>query len=783
MISLITPIHNTTPQLLSAFINSVKAQTYKNWELCIANDASTNPETINFLQHLKNNTQQYKISVIDLPHNMGIGEATQKAYEISKGKYIAFADSDDELHPDAFRLSVEALEINKVDLVYSDEAVTNLQGDITTPHFKPDFSYDLLLSQNYICHFVAVQRHIYERAGGLRGGFDGSQDHDFLLRVTEVTQNIAHIPEVLYYWRNVPNSITHDANSQNNVWERGRRAIAEHLQRKGIESTVHFGKVFGTYTVRYKLNSNPLVSIIIPFKDNFLNLERCVKTIHNNSTYKNHEIIIINSKEENNHKLSRLKKFVHIINFKEPFNYSRLLNVGINKANGEYIVTLHDDVTPLKEDWIEALLEHAQRPEIGCVGGKLLYPNKTIQHAGVLMGIGSICIHAFVDLPDSQIGYYGRATHIQNMSAVTGACMMFKKSIFNCINGFDDTNLIIDYTDIDFCLRVREEGYLNLYTPICICEHLMNKTRGATLPPRLRNKLTIKDTQHMRARHSNIISKGDPYYNKNFSHLNTFALPKVIKNVKLISTKQNTPPTAPQEPSIVIQDDYVRTVKKSPPPHKIENSQINQTMQKPPPINTDPITTTITPLVSFIIPVYNHYPVVVASLIPQEYKHFEAIVVHDGPSIDVIKKQIDNFNDQRIKLVNTDKRYNDWGHTPRSYGLQFVSNKSELLVFTGADNYYVPKFLLYMVNCFSNQRVNGAYCNCIHNYWDWGTINTRLSFGNIDCGCFMIKTSIAKEIGWKHKVHEADWKFIYEVMQKYGRGTLMKVSKTLFVHN
>jgi glycosyltransferase involved in cell wall biosynthesis len=464
MISILTPVHNTDVKLLGLCINSVKSQTFTDWEFCLVDDGSTNPATIKYLKEI--NHPRIKIKHLD--KNVGIGLATEEAFKMSSGDFIAFMDSDDELAFNALELSHFNLQKYNADVVYSDEALISMENTITGAHFKPDYSPDLLLSQNYMCHFVMLKRDVYVAAGGLRGGYDGSQDHDFLLRVSEKTNKFIHIPEILYYWRTVPSSITHDASSKHAVWDRGVAAITESLERRGRPGTATRGHVFGSYVVRYKLEATPLVSIIIPFKENIINLKRCIGSI-NNSTYTNYNIIIINGSEHNIQDLSEIKKDnIKVIDYKEPFNFSKILNIGVAASQGEHVLTLHDDIFPLKNDWIEALLEHSQRPDTGCIGARLLFPNKTIQHAGVAIGVSGVCVHSFFGIPASQDGYYGRAKHIQNVSAVTGSCMMFKRKIFDTVGGFDEKNLIVDFSDIDFCLRVQKKGFFNIYTSISL---------------------------------------------------------------------------------------------------------------------------------------------------------------------------------------------------------------------------------------------------------------------------------------------------------------------------
>lgn len=765
MISLLTPVHNTSSALLRQFIHSLRIQSYKDWELCIANDCSTSGETIEFLRNLRSD-KSMNIKIIDLEENVGIGEATQKAFDISTGDYIAFADSDDELHPQAFETALKELVHHKADLVYSDEAITNMSGKITIPHFKPDFSYETFLSQNYICHFVMVKKSIYVKAGGLRGGFDGSQDHDFLLRVTEQTENIHHIPEILYYWRNVSESITHASDTKDKVWDRGVRAIQEHLDRKKIEATAKRGKAFGSYVIDYKIIGDPKVSIVIPFKDDIYTLKKCLDSIEN-STYKNTEIIVVNNSEDSEKNIQGLGKDIRTLSLEQQFNYSQFLNKGIHNSTGDYIITMHDDCTPACNDWIEKLLQHAQKPGVGVVGPKLLDTDGKTQSVGIVIGIGGFSANAFYGIGPNDVGYFCRAINTQNVSAISSACMMFKKEIFELIGGFDAPYFTMDFLDIDFCLKALGIGKRNIVTPQCLVKHVKRNTRGSTLPRKVKNDALVREIKVMKSRYNKFISDGDPFYNKNLLKTTPYAQPKLSKNSLLGAAIQ---PEVPQPVLNIDEAPHPRTPRRPDHPGPPQGPRIVD-------LKTNP------PLVSVIIPVYEHYPIAVSSMIVQTYQNFEILVVHDGPPPDEFKETIKSFNNSKIKMLNTSKRFDDWGHTPRSFGLGQVSEDSKFTVFTGADNYYVPKFLEFMLQAFTHDRINAAYCNLLHNYWDWTLINTKLVMGSIDCGCIMVRTDVAKQIGWKHKKHIADWLFMEELIKLKGRKTVAKVPKILFVHN
>jgi len=738
LISILTPLYNTDATYLNQFIMSIENQTYKNWELCLVNDCSNNQGTLNVLNHITNN----KIKVINLTTNKGISIATEEAFSISTGDYICFADSDDVLLPEALGRSIRELKEHEAGIVYSDETLINSDGSLSGIHYKPDFAPDTLLSYNYMCHFVMLKRDIYIKAGGMRMGFDGSQDHDSLLRATEVSNKVIHIPDTLYYWRMVESSITTHSSTKQDTWDRGRRAIKEALERRGILGVVEPGPVFGMYKIKRDIIGNPLVSIVIPFKSGINTLRECVSSIIKNTTYNNYEIIIINSSNDTLKSIRNIK----ICEYKESFNYSKILNNGINSSNGDYIVTLHDDVTIVSNNWIESLLEHAQREEVGVVGSKSYYKNNTLYHAGIVIGMMGIAGNLFRGVSVNDPGYYNWIRMIRNVSAVSDTCMMFKKSLFNELNGFDE-NLVIDFNDIDFCLRARNLNLLNIYTPYCESFHEGLKTKGITLSDI--NSKKANDISYIKGKHHEIFNEGDPYYNCNLS-LNTekisFDFSNTIKNVKKINKEK-----------ILYQE------------------VINK--------NSDALISNSDFLVTIIAPMYNCYPTIVSAMLAQTHKNFELLLIHDGPIPEDVLKILDSFNDGRVKILNTEKHHNDWGHTPREFGVTKISKQSNFVVFTGADNYYVPHFLTNMVNHFINDKIIATYCDCLHNYWEWTVFQTALIYGKIDCGCVMLRSNIAIEFGWKYREHAADWMFLQDIIRKYGHSAFKKVPKILFIHN
>ena len=520
LISIVMPTYNIDEVYLRAAIESVRRQLYPNWELCVADDGSTEPAVKKILEEYRRRDKRIKI--IYLAKNQGTSGASNAALSLATGEFVGLLDHDDELTPWALLEIVKLLNHNqKLDFIYSDEDKLELDGSRSEPFFKPDFSPDLLLSMNYITHFSVFRQKLLNQIGGFRKGFEGSQDYDLLLRYLEKGNKVYHIPKILYHWRKIPGSVAENFSFKNYAWESGRRALEDALIRRKIKGDVVLGKNPGVYRVKRKIIGNPKVSIIIPFKDKGELLEKCVDSILKKSTYKNFEIILIsnNSEEKKTSEVIddlRNDKRVKFYEYNIPFNYSKINNYGVSLSEGEHVLLLNNDTEVINSDWIECLLEHSQRPEIGAVGAKLYYKDDRIQHAGIIIGIQGIARHSHKGLSRDDSGYISRVVMIQNISAVTGACLMIKRDLYEKMGGLDEKNLKIAFNDVDFCLRLREAGYLNVFTPYAELYHYESVSRGLDDSPR-KIEMGLREFDYIKKRHKKIWEQGDPYYNPNLS--------------------------------------------------------------------------------------------------------------------------------------------------------------------------------------------------------------------------------------------------------------------------
>ncbi len=520
LISIIMPVYNVSPKWLDLAIRSIENQWYTKWELCIADDKSTNQETLAYLKNLNHP----KIKVIYLEENVNISGASNAALDIATGEYIALLDNDDEITPDALYEMVKVINNEKAEFIYSDEDFISTEGECSNPHFKPDFSPDLLLSHNYITHFSCFSKKLLDRVGNFNSLFDGSQDFDLFLRLTESTTKISHIPKVLYHWRMLETSTSANSEAKPEAIERGKVVLEETLKRRNLSGTVEHANMHHYFRVKYTIADNPLVSIIIPFKDKPELLDMSINSILEKSTYQNYEIIGIsnNSEEpETFKKMAALEKKDRRVSFYEynvEFNYADINNHAVKTyAKGEHILLLNNDIEVISPNWIEAMLEHSQRANIGCVGAKLYYPDDTVQHAGIIIGLGGYAGHSHKQYLRDNPGYFNRLNAIQNLSAVTAACLMVKRRIWDEVDGMDAVQFKVAYNDVDFCLRVREKGYLNLYTPYAEMYHHESISRGyETTPDKIARFQTEKDA--LATRHKEILQNGDPYYNPNLTH-------------------------------------------------------------------------------------------------------------------------------------------------------------------------------------------------------------------------------------------------------------------------
>jgi GT2 family glycosyltransferase len=512
VISIVMPVYNIEGHWLDKAVKSVQKQAYQRWELCMCDDASTVAHIKPML--IKYAAEDKRIKVTFRNVNGGIVKASNDALKMATGGYVGLLDNDDELSSDALYETVKALQEKKYDLIYSDEDKLEIGGQRSEPFFKPSWSPDLLLSCNYVSHFGVYRRKILNDIGGFREGFDGSQDYDLVLRFTEKTQEVKHIPKILYHWRKIPGSTAATADAKPYAFESGKRALQDALKRRKIEAEVADGTWLGSYRVIRKLQQKPLVSIIIPFKDKKDILETCLRSIFAKTTYEKYEIILVNNRSELLETAEYLEEMakdprVNVQNYDAPFNFSAINNFAVKKAKGEMLILLNNDTEVIAENWIEAMLEHAQRGEVGAVGAKLLYPNKTVQHAGVVIGLGGLAGHAFSRALDIDPGYFGQSSVTRNYSAVTAACMMMRRDVFEKIGGFDEQNLAVAFNDVDLCLRLREAGYLIVYTPYALLFHHESLSRGFDI--------NLKEVQYMQRKYAGLLSSGDPYYNINLT--------------------------------------------------------------------------------------------------------------------------------------------------------------------------------------------------------------------------------------------------------------------------
>ena len=520
LFSIVVPAYRTPAVFLKQMMDSLLNQTYENWELCIANGS---PEDKGMEEILEAYTQKdSRIRVRNLPGNLGIAENTNAAFAMAKGIFVGLLDHDDLLAPNALYEIMETLEKHPdADAVYTDEdKVTTDLGEHFQPHLKPDFNLDLLRSNNYICHFFLVRRSIMEKVGGFRKEYDGAQDYDFIWRCVEKARNVVHVPEILYHWRTHRASTADNPASKMYAFEAGKRAIEAHLLRTGVQGTVSHTKDLGFYRVQYPVQGNPLVSVIIPNKDEKESLEACIRSIYEKTTYDNFEIIIVENNSTTDEIFEYYKQLsedprIHLLRCEKEFNYSAINNFGAAHAKGEYLLFLNNDVTVITPEWMSEMLGVCQRKEVGAVGVKLLYPDNTIQHAGCVVGIGGIAGHMFVDMPASRTGYLHKASLLQDMSAVTAACMMMKRTVFDQVGGFTE-ELSVAFNDVDLCLKTNQAGYLVVYDPYAMLYHMESKTRGAEdSKEKVRRFQT--EIEYIRCHWLDILKNGDPYYNKNLS--------------------------------------------------------------------------------------------------------------------------------------------------------------------------------------------------------------------------------------------------------------------------
>ncbi len=552
--SILVPLYNTPKEFLTAMLDSVVAQTYKNWELCLADGSDIGGsigsdiggsigsdiggsigsggnhsyvgEICREYQKAdrEKNGGQGRIIYQKLEKNEGISGNTNRCLALATGEYIGLFDHDDILHPSVLYEYAKAINEQGADYIYCDETTfkNNDINKMLTMHFKPDYAVDNLRANNYICHFSVFHRHLLDGSELFRTKYDGSQDHDMILRLTDKAKKVVHVPKLMYYWRSHAGSVAIQAKTY--AVDAAKGAVADHLRKHGythfkITSTRAFETIF---KISYQIIGNPKISIVIANKDHEPDLRRCISSIMEKSTYDNYEIIIV----ENNSETPEIKKYyeelkederIKIVTYEGSFNYSAVNNLGVKAAEGEYILLLNNDTQVITVNWMEELLMYAQREDVGAVGAKLYYGDKTIQHAGVVLGLGAhrTAGHSHYMQHRENLGYMGRLCYAQNVSAVTGACLLVSKELFEKAGGLDES-FAISLNDVDFCIKLREMGYLNVFTPFAELYHYESVSRGLDDQGEKAARYN-EESARFREKWKEVLEKGDPYYNPNFS--------------------------------------------------------------------------------------------------------------------------------------------------------------------------------------------------------------------------------------------------------------------------
>ena len=544
LISIVVPVYRTPEIYLREMIESVVNQTYGNWELCLADasprgeqlrqdlkkikgrktrealmkipDGDTELTSVIREYQLKDSRIRYEI----LKENKSIAENSNAAMEMATGDFVGLLDHDDTLEPNAlYEVAGKICEDDRVDVVYTDEDKINSKGTKhLTPNMKPDFNLDLLRSNNYICHLFVVRRILMEKVGGFRKEFDGAQDYDFILRCTEEAEKIAHVHKVLYHWRTHEKSTSDNPESKIYAFHAGRRAVEAHLQRLGIQAEVEETCDLGYYRVKYPVIGSPMVSILIPNKDQLQTLKKCLKSIWEKTEYTNYEILIIENNSTEKETFEFYKKIdgrhhVRVLYWDKEFNYSAINNFGATQAKGEYLLLLNNDTEVITKGWMKELLSHCQRPEVGMVGAKLYFPDNTIQSAGTIIGMGGMADHAFVNMDRKKSGYMHRASIQVDMSGVTAACAMVKRSVYEEVHGLEE-KLTVAFNDVDLGLKIVTAGYLIVFDPYAELYHYESKSRGVNDEKKERHAREVKYTQEKWA---DFLAAGDPCYNQNLT--------------------------------------------------------------------------------------------------------------------------------------------------------------------------------------------------------------------------------------------------------------------------
>lgn len=521
--SILVPLYNTPERFLREMIASVQHQTYTNWELCLADGSDDqHPEVAEIVREMA--AEDPRIRYKKLDENMGISGNTNACIDMATGDYIALFDHDDLLHPSVLFEDMIAICEQDADFLYTDEnTFQDTPKDAYFPHLKPDFAPDNLRANNYICHFTVFSRELQQKVGYFRPECDGSQDFDMVLRLTEQAKHIVHIPKILYYWRAHKGSVASDVSAKPYVIDAAHKAISDHLARVGLEGEVLDSVVPSMYRLKYTINDPKLVSIVICTKDHRDDLKLCVESILNKTTYPNYEIVIVenNSTEPETfeyYKELEQNPLIRVVTWTSPvkeFNYSAINNYGVEQSKGEYVLLLNNDTEVISPNWLEEMVMYAQRSDVGAVGAKLYYPDNTIQHAGLGIGLLTLAGHYHRNFPRKHPGYMGRLIYAQDVSGVTAACIMMRRDVWNEVHGLDET-FKVAFNDVDLCMRIRKAGYLIIFTPYAELYHYESKSRGLDSDPDKRARF-VGEVNRFQTRWKKELADGDPYYNPNLS--------------------------------------------------------------------------------------------------------------------------------------------------------------------------------------------------------------------------------------------------------------------------
>lgn len=515
-ISVVVPVYRPDGELLEACVASVLHQSYDRWQLCLCDDGSDDGVTPQLLDRIAQRDD--RIVVVAMERNGGISAATNRAAAAATGDFLAFLDQDDEIEVDALiEVAAAIVDHDAADVLYTDQDKMDLEHVRSEPYFKSGWNPDLLLSNMYMAHLLVVRRELFERLGGLRSEFDGSQDYDLALRATEVAREIIHVPVVGYHWRRTPGSTALDYGAKPTADLAARRALAEALDRRGQPGVIEDGLLESTFRARRRLPSpEPSVTVIIPFHDAATLLGLCIESLVERAGYENYELLLVDNRSwepETRALVQRLRRHPHvrIETYDHEFNWSAINNWAATKTDGELLLFMNSDIEARTDDWVAALAEHALRPEVGAVGARLLYPDGRVQHAGVVLGMGGgVAWHAFCFCPRDETGYFGHTHMVRNYAGVTGACLMVKRTTFEEVGGFDES-MAVAFNDVDFCIKLHQRGLLNVYTPFAEFTHHEGASRG-------RGALEREETREMFRRYGDLI-RNDPFFNPNLNPL------------------------------------------------------------------------------------------------------------------------------------------------------------------------------------------------------------------------------------------------------------------------